>query len=629
MIRFPLPLVLLFLCMMPAMAQTNYNLSLLANPDDPCPNGFNDIWGIQHSNGTEYAILGSRCGTSIYDLSNPSQPALIKSVPGASGVWRDMKNWGDLIYVVADQGSFGIQVIDMTDPDSIVDWSYHPVFNGVQTLERAHNLYIDQLGFLYIAGGNINSGGVVIFDLNQSDSVPPIVGQGPAIYAHDVYVNEARSIMVTSDIYEGFFTIHQLNRGVIPIMVDQLASRETGTHFTHNAWTTDDGNVVFTTDERGHARVESYDISDPDEIRFLGEYAPATNLTRSIIPHNVHVKGNHLIISYYSEGVKVVDISQPDIPVEIGSFDTHSATSGFSGAWGAFPFFASDLVLASDMSHGLFVLQPDYTNQPAYLRGQVMDESRNPIDSALIKVIAIDSSYQYSRSGGHFGIGLADQEAFESTMRAASNIALVSISRSGFETKDTLIDFIPGSTLNHNFILNAITLPVELIDFSVENFDCQNEIKWSVGLEINHSHYELQASENGKDFRTLARIFPHEINANTYSFVHRDIYNLEFYRLKQIDLDGHWEFSSVVSQSSQCQIENDLILYPNPTTDFLNTTSGSKIITVEILDTSGNKVLTDNPDPTRIDIRNLAPGMYFIRFTNQEKTETLPFIKTS
>ncbi|MBK8501895.1 MAG: choice-of-anchor B family protein [Saprospiraceae bacterium] len=347
--------------------QSDYNLQLLSNPFNSCGSGFNDVWGFEHSNGKEYAILGTRCGTAIYDLTNPVAPALVIDVAGAVGTWRDMKNRGNKVYIVADQGTFGIQVIDLSNPGNIKTWKYRPAASPGDTLRKAHNLYIDAMGFLYLAGSNFNNGGVVIFDLNQNDSIPPIVGYGPNYYAHDVYVNEARSLMVTSDIYQGVFTLSYLNRITTPIEIDILATQETNSHFTHNAWTTDDGNVVFTTDEKTKARVASYDISNTDEIIYLGDYTPYNTLKSNVIPHNVHVKDHYLIISHYSEGVKIVDAARPGNLVEIGSYDTHAATSGFSGCWGAFPFFTSDIVLGSDMSHGLFVLQPDYDVQVGYL----------------------------------------------------------------------------------------------------------------------------------------------------------------------------------------------------------------------------------------------------------------------
>lgn len=614
-----------------AGAQTDYNLKLLSNPTDPCSQGFNDVWGFQHSNGKEYAVLGTRCGTSIYDLADPRMPILVAEVPGAVGIWRDLKNWGDQIYVVADQGGFGIQVIDMSDPTAIKSWKYNPVINQSDTLWTAHNLFIDALGYLYIAGSQFNSGGVVIFDLNQNDSIPPIVGYGPAEYAHDVYVNEARSMMITSDIYAGVFTLSILDRSVNPIGIDVIASQETGLHFTHNAWTTEDGNTVFTTDERIGAKVESYDISNPDDIKFLAEYAPYTNLSQTILPHNVHLKGNHLIISYYSEGIKVVDISQPDIPVEVGSYDTNASSSGSSGAWGAFPFFNSGLILGSDMTNGLFVLEPDYSVKVGYMKGSVMSQDSTAIDSALIRIFAIDSSYQYSRNGGQFKTGLVDQTTFAAlNNRSADNLVNVQISRFGFETKDTMIEFIPDTTITVNFILKSVALPVELINFSIVNINCQNKIQWKVGSEINHSHFEVQVSEDGQLFHSIARVLPEQAIENTYSFTHHQNQVFTYYRLKQVDVDGAFEYSKVISQSNTCEKNAEVAIYPNPTSDFISILHPSeKINFISILNYSGQHIKTEvNPDH-RIDVRNLQPGVYVLQINSATSLKTVQFIKST
>jgi hypothetical protein len=80
----------------------------------------------------------------------------------------------------------------------------------------------------------------------------------------------------------------------------------TGGRFTHNAWPTRDGRYVFTTDER-----------------------PGRPVVRD-----------------------------PERPTLVGSFDTHPAVApDFAGVWGAYIFPGSDLVLASDMQGGLFVLR--------------------------------------------------------------------------------------------------------------------------------------------------------------------------------------------------------------------------------------------------------------------------------
>ena len=69
------------------------------------------------------------------------------------------------------------------------------------------------------------------------------------------------------------------------------------------------------------------------------------------------IDGDRLLVSHYTEGVYLLDIRNPEQPRVMGSYDTYTgASGGFSGAWGAYIFPASDLIVASDIQGGLFVI---------------------------------------------------------------------------------------------------------------------------------------------------------------------------------------------------------------------------------------------------------------------------------
>jgi choice-of-anchor B domain-containing protein len=565
-------------------------------------------------------VLGTRCGTSIYDLTTPSDPILVAEIPGAAGVWRDMKNWGDHIYVVADQGSFGIQVINMSNPDEVVSWQFNP-FAGADTMKSAHNLYIDSLGLMYVAGSELNGpGGVVIFSLPLDDSLPPIVGYGPAVYAHDVYVNEARSLMITSDIYNGSFGLHELDRSEVSVTATTIASQETAKSFTHNTWTSEDGNTVFSTDEVGGAFVEAWDISDLNDIIFLDRYSPFSTLGSNVTPHNVHVKGNHLIISYYRDGIKIVDASRPTNLVEVAGFDTEPGNG--SGCWGAFPFFDSDLILASDINNGLFVLQPNYTVQPAYLEGIVKTADGSTIDSAKIQIIIPDSTFEYSKHGV-YALGIVDQTTLPETEPGVSpsNTVQVIITKEGYEKKDTTITLVPGIVVSQDFVLTQASLPVELISFSVSENGCKNRISWQVGSVVNHSHFEIQKSQDGINFKDLKSIYPSTALGNSYLYEEIRPDAMTYYRLNQIDEDGTSTYSQVIFIENNCiGTSQGLTVSPNPVQSFINVTAPVKISSAQIIDFSGRLIMQlPIEELNDIDVSHLAPGIYYLKINASDQ----------
>jgi hypothetical protein len=130
-------------------------------------------------------------------------------------------------------------------------------------------------------------------------------------------------------------------------------------NFTHNAWVSEDGNAVFTTDEVAGASIAAVDVSDISNMTVIDQiqsWSPETN----VIPHNTHVKGKFLITSYYCDGVTVVDASDPTNLQEVAYYDTSDSTGGtFSGAWGAYPFLPSGNILVTDRQEGLHVLSID------------------------------------------------------------------------------------------------------------------------------------------------------------------------------------------------------------------------------------------------------------------------------
>lgn len=373
----------------------------------------NDVWGYTAPDGTEYALIGLRSGVSVVSLADPANPVEIQLVPGDMSTWRDIQTWGEYAYVTCDQPGTdeGLLVIDLSELPNAVTWeNWRPLLPGqIDTLHTCHTLWIDDIGYCYLSGCDQNSGGIIILDVFSQPGQPQFVGFSGPTYAHDCFAQNGK--LYTAEIYAGQFSVFDITNPQSPVL---LATQKTPFEFCHNVWVTADGNTLFATDERANAPVSAYDISDLDNIKLLDEFRPIATLNTGVISHNAYVKGNHVVISNYTDGVIIVDATQPDNLIEVESFDTNTDfESGFHGCWAAYPYFPSGLIAASDIENGLFILKPTYP-RVAYLEGKVTDGVTGlPITSAEVEILSDDANFATTSFTGDYKTGQATAGTFK------------------------------------------------------------------------------------------------------------------------------------------------------------------------------------------------------------------------
>lgn len=113
----------------------------------------------------------------------------------------------------------------------------------------------------------------------------------------------------------------------------------------------------------GYGDLRLWDVHDPRHPVALARYATpeARDATAAAggnwSVHNPVVVGSTLYASWYSDGVRVLDISRPSAPREIASWtgEGRPAAAGPMNVWGV--AVEGDLVLASDLGFGLYVLR--------------------------------------------------------------------------------------------------------------------------------------------------------------------------------------------------------------------------------------------------------------------------------
>jgi choice-of-anchor B domain-containing protein len=336
-----------------------------------------DCWGYTSPSGREYVLMGLGWGIGVVEVTDPSQPSLITTIPGSDSLWHDVTVIGQYAYAVSDQTGPGIQVIDLHNIDAGQVTLVRNFSQGGHT--TTHTIVSNpDSGHLYLCGGNAAAGGMIAATTLNDPTFPTFVGTG----WRNQYVHEAQIVTYTSGPYEGreiaflfaagpYYGASYTTALAIADVTDK-ANIVTlsqipypGMRFCHQGWITDDRKYLYINDEldstgsgsgsvpRFLARV--FDISDLANPRLVSTF----NNGLPSVDHNEYVVGRYLYQSNYTTGLRVWDISDPLRPTEVGWIDTRPEDdgTGYNGAWGNYPYFASGTIAISDIQRGLFLVR--------------------------------------------------------------------------------------------------------------------------------------------------------------------------------------------------------------------------------------------------------------------------------
>jgi len=181
-------------------------------------------------------------------------------------------------------------------------------------------------------------------------------------------------------------------------------------------------------------------------------------------------------------------------------------------------------------------------------------------------------------------------------------------------------------------------LPVELINFTATAINNEYiQLDWATALEINNDGFELQRSTDAQNWTNIAWINGNDNSTTAKFYSHNDMQVAQnityYYRLKQIDYDGQFEYSNIVNATltGSNSSFNVLEFVPNPTVDMttLLISSGvSQDIKVVIYNSIGQEVQTGNHTLTvgmnqiKLVVNLLAAGTYMATVTSGNEVRT-------
>ena len=186
----------------------------------------------------------------------------------------------------------------------------------------------------------------------------------------------------------------------------------------------------------------------------------------------------------------------------------------------------------------------------------------------------------------------------------------------------------PGTTVNQNFVVNVPpgipagthilavrtrdaggiwghfelsnftvsgALPLDWLSFTGQKNSSGVELQWTTANEVNTSHFEIERSANGVDFRPIGRTAAGGQGDHSYVFQDTNpLSGVNFYRLRQVDQGGAFRYSSIVRILHE-RLENNLRVFPLPASARVQLaySGNANHLLIEVYDMRGRHLLTE------------------------------------
>ncbi len=192
----------------------------------------------------------------------------------------------------------------------------------------------------------------------------------------------------------------------------------------------------------------------------------------------------------------------------------------------------------------------------------------------------------------------------------------------------------PGYSNSFGFAFDdpGSPLPIELMEFNAEVSDAQINLYWKTASEINNDYFSIEKSVDAENWEAISRIegVGNSTTEKQYKWVDENPESgVNFYRLRQVDFDGAFNFSKIVSVTFNNEV--GFINYPNPVNDQLNIEiENGSTNRFSLFNVLGDKIIETFSTPlSRISINTsqTSSGIYYLVVENEKgKTESRKII---
>ncbi|MEZ4962978.1 MAG: T9SS type A sorting domain-containing protein [Saprospiraceae bacterium] len=167
----------------------------------------------------------------------------------------------------------------------------------------------------------------------------------------------------------------------------------------------------------------------------------------------------------------------------------------------------------------------------------------------------------------------------------------------------------------------AAILPVELVQFTVSKMEDAVLLKWQTATETNNEGFEVEHSTDGRNWDYLDFVNGHgtSTDVHDYAFTHeRPSLGTNYYRLRQVDFDGNFEYSNIRSVEFE-GLQGQINVYPNPASSVSNIQlpGDFELATFQLFDNRGRLVseakIEAGTAVHHLDLTGIGSGFYFLK----------------
>jgi hypothetical protein len=169
----------------------------------------------------------------------------------------------------------------------------------------------------------------------------------------------------------------------------------------------------------------------------------------------------------------------------------------------------------------------------------------------------------------------------------------------------------------------STSLPLDLLDFQVNNKGGQSQLSWLTASEVNVQGFDVERSATGKYFEKVGYVKSAGTPRGAYSFTDEvPVNGVNYYRLKIINTNGSIEYSPVRSVNFAENRTTGLSVSPNPAKEAVTVklnAQEAKTMTLSLMDVAGKVVMTEQKkveagfNQLNLNLSRYPAGLYFLK----------------